>query len=212
MYRARSRGQDRSWREAPLTDPKHAVTAPISRYGREGISYPLEEARKALAAVNPEVQIVPLAQRVAGSDVDRLVAAADVVLDCSDNFATRHALNRACVKHRKRAAHRRDAGARGGETAGRRGRDAARPIDADRREDFGTAQRAGEERSRLRGVRGAYVFMILRPALRLLTRPRPPADLAARFLAAVIRPPLLFFMVVTPSLSNITRKSGDAGD
>ena len=61
----------------------------------------VEEARKALAAVNPEVQIVPLAQRVAGSDVDRLVAAADVVLDCSDNFATRHALNRACVKHRK---------------------------------------------------------------------------------------------------------------
>ena len=26
---------------------------------------------------------------------------ADVVLDCSDNFATRHALNRACVAHRK---------------------------------------------------------------------------------------------------------------
>ena len=26
---------------------------------------------------------------------------ADVVLDCSDNFATRHAVNRACVKHRK---------------------------------------------------------------------------------------------------------------
>lgn len=30
-----------------------------------------------------------------------LVAGADVVLDCSDNFATRHALNRACVRHRK---------------------------------------------------------------------------------------------------------------
>jgi adenylyltransferase/sulfurtransferase len=61
----------------------------------------VEEARKALAAVNPEVEIVPLAKRVEGSDVDRLVAAADVVLDCSDNFATRHALNRACVQHRK---------------------------------------------------------------------------------------------------------------
>ena len=32
-------------------------------------------------------------------DADRLVAAADVVLDCSDNFATRHLLNRACVKY-----------------------------------------------------------------------------------------------------------------
>ena len=59
------------------------------------------EARKALAALNPEVEIVPLAQRVAGDDVGPLVAAADVVLDCSDNFATRHALNRACVAHRK---------------------------------------------------------------------------------------------------------------
>jgi adenylyltransferase/sulfurtransferase len=61
----------------------------------------VEEARKALAAVNPEVEIVPLAKRVDGKDLDQLVAAADVVLDCSDNFSTRHALNRACVKHRK---------------------------------------------------------------------------------------------------------------
>jgi adenylyltransferase/sulfurtransferase len=61
----------------------------------------VEEARKALAAVNPEVEIVALAKRVDGNDLDRLVAAADVVLDCSDNFATRHALNRACVQHRK---------------------------------------------------------------------------------------------------------------
>jgi adenylyltransferase/sulfurtransferase len=58
----------------------------------------VEEALKTLAAVNPEVEVVPLALRVAAADVDRLVAAADVVLDCSDNFATRHLLNRACVK------------------------------------------------------------------------------------------------------------------
>ena len=61
----------------------------------------VDEARKTLAAVNPDVEIVPLASRVEGNDVERLVAAADVVLDCSDNFATRHALNRACVKQRK---------------------------------------------------------------------------------------------------------------
>ena len=58
----------------------------------------VEEALKTLAAVNPEVEVVPLALRVAAADVDRLVAAADVVLDCSDNFATRHLLNRACVR------------------------------------------------------------------------------------------------------------------
>lgn len=37
-----------------------------------------------------------------------------------------------------------------------------------------------------------YDFMILRPTLRFLMRPRPPADFAARRLAAVILPPLLF--------------------
>jgi molybdopterin/thiamine biosynthesis adenylyltransferase len=59
----------------------------------------VEAARTALNAVNPDVAVVPLHQRV--SDFADLVRDADVVLDCSDNFATRHALNRACVKQRK---------------------------------------------------------------------------------------------------------------
>ena len=58
----------------------------------------VEEASRTLAAVNPEVEIVALAERVDAARVERLVAEADVVLDCSDNFATRHLLNRACVK------------------------------------------------------------------------------------------------------------------
>jgi adenylyltransferase/sulfurtransferase len=60
-----------------------------------------ESGRQALAAINPEVTIVPLQQRLAGVALDALVATADVVLDCTDNFATRHAINRACVQHRK---------------------------------------------------------------------------------------------------------------
>jgi molybdopterin-synthase adenylyltransferase len=48
--------------------------------------------------MNPEVEVVALAQRVGAAEAEKLVAAADVVLDCSDNFATRHVLNRACVK------------------------------------------------------------------------------------------------------------------
>jgi adenylyltransferase/sulfurtransferase len=59
----------------------------------------VEAARSALNAVNPDVAVVPLHKRV--EDFVSLVAEADVVLDCSDNFATRHALNRACVKQRK---------------------------------------------------------------------------------------------------------------
>jgi molybdopterin-synthase adenylyltransferase len=56
-------------------------------------------ARTALLSVNPEVEIVALDQRVGAADAESLVAQADVVLDCSDNFPTRQALNRACVKH-----------------------------------------------------------------------------------------------------------------
>jgi len=58
-------------------------------------------ARAALNEVNPSVEVVALPARLEGAEMDRAVAAADVVLDCTDNFATRHALNRACVKHAK---------------------------------------------------------------------------------------------------------------
>jgi molybdopterin/thiamine biosynthesis adenylyltransferase len=57
------------------------------------------EAVAALGELNPEVTLVGLPERLAGERLEELVAAADVVLDCSDNFPTRHALNRACVKH-----------------------------------------------------------------------------------------------------------------
>ncbi|MGB7481033.1 MAG: molybdopterin-synthase adenylyltransferase MoeB [Burkholderiaceae bacterium] len=59
-----------------------------------------ESARQALAAINPEVEVVAVAERVDGARLAALLAGADVALDCSDNFATRHALNRACVAQR----------------------------------------------------------------------------------------------------------------
>ncbi len=58
-------------------------------------------ARDALHEVNPEVEVIALDARLADQSLERAVSSADVVLDCTDNFATRHALNRACVKHRK---------------------------------------------------------------------------------------------------------------
>lgn len=60
-----------------------------------------DAARKTLAAVNPAVTVVALAERLEGEALERRVAEADLVLDCSDNFATRHAVNRACVRHAK---------------------------------------------------------------------------------------------------------------
>jgi len=54
-----------------------------------------------LAAVNPQVQLAAVTERVGEAALHALVAAADVVLDCTDNFATRHAVNRACVAQRR---------------------------------------------------------------------------------------------------------------
>jgi molybdopterin/thiamine biosynthesis adenylyltransferase len=60
----------------------------------------VDAARSALNAVNPDVQITSLEKRLAAADL-ALVSQTDVVLDCTDNFATRHAINRACVRHAK---------------------------------------------------------------------------------------------------------------
>ncbi len=57
----------------------------------------MDAARTALAALNPDVKIIPLQKRIEANDLQTLLTDVDVVLDCSDNFATRHALNRACV-------------------------------------------------------------------------------------------------------------------
>ena len=48
--------------------------------------------------VNSHIRAVT--ERLAGERLATLVAEADAVLDCCDNFDTRHAVNRACVEHR----------------------------------------------------------------------------------------------------------------
>jgi molybdopterin-synthase adenylyltransferase len=58
-------------------------------------------AAATLKGINPDIRIEPLEERAGPERLAALVRQADVVLDCSDNFATRHALNRACVAARK---------------------------------------------------------------------------------------------------------------
>jgi adenylyltransferase/sulfurtransferase len=55
-------------------------------------------ARETLAAINPEVAVTTVEMRVSEKELTTLAADADVVLDASDNFATRHAVNRVCAK------------------------------------------------------------------------------------------------------------------
>ena len=54
-----------------------------------------------LAEINPEVSVIPLPERLDTARLEELTAAVDIVLDCSDNFATRHAINRACVRQKR---------------------------------------------------------------------------------------------------------------
>jgi len=56
---------------------------------------------EAVAQINPDVQVSAVTQRADDALLNVLVEQADVVLDCTDNFQTRHAINRACVLHGK---------------------------------------------------------------------------------------------------------------
>ena len=64
-------------------------------------SFKAHSIAAAVAALNPEVEVVPVLQRADAALLDELVPLADVVIDCTDNFSTRHAINRACVAHAK---------------------------------------------------------------------------------------------------------------
>lgn len=61
----------------------------------------VESGRRSLRRLNPETEVIALDTRLEGEALAAQVRLADVVLDCSDNFATRHAINRACVAYRK---------------------------------------------------------------------------------------------------------------
>lgn len=60
-----------------------------------------QSIKRAMAAINLDVQVTVVTQRADAALLSELVSQADVVLDCTDNFATRHAINRACVEHAK---------------------------------------------------------------------------------------------------------------
>jgi molybdopterin-synthase adenylyltransferase len=71
-------------------------------YATADVGQPKVDAAAArLAAINPDVELRRVASRVDGEALASLAASADVVVDCTDNFETRHAVNRACVAHRK---------------------------------------------------------------------------------------------------------------
>ena len=60
-----------------------------------------QSIQQSIAAINPDVDVSIITQRADDALLNALVKQVDVVLDCTDNFVTRHAINRACFKHDK---------------------------------------------------------------------------------------------------------------
>lgn len=79
-----------------LTNLQRQVIHRLASVGHPKVA----SAAATLAQINPEVRVEALEERAGPERLEALVRGADVVLDCSDNFATRHAINRACVAAR----------------------------------------------------------------------------------------------------------------
>jgi molybdopterin-synthase adenylyltransferase len=79
-----------------LTNLQRQIAHTTARIGQPKAG----SARRTLLDINPDIDVVALGERADEARLATLVADADVVLDCSDNFATRHAVNRACVAAR----------------------------------------------------------------------------------------------------------------
>jgi molybdopterin-synthase adenylyltransferase len=83
--------------EVDLTNLQRQVAHTTARVGQPKA----HSAREAVLAINPDIDVQCVLSRADAAQLDVLVAQADVVLDCCDNFTTRHAVNAACVRHGK---------------------------------------------------------------------------------------------------------------
>lgn len=80
-----------------LTNLQRQIAHTTDRVGLPKV----ESLRQAIQAINPEVQVHTQPLRAEAATLDAWVAQADVVLDCTDNFATRHLINASCVRQRR---------------------------------------------------------------------------------------------------------------
>jgi molybdopterin-synthase adenylyltransferase len=80
-----------------LTNLQRQIAHTTARIGQAKVA----SAALSMLAINPEVRVHALHERAEVKNLAVLVQQADVVVDCSDNFATRHAVNTACVQQAK---------------------------------------------------------------------------------------------------------------
>ena len=80
-----------------LTNLQRQIAHTQDRVGQPKVA----SAAQAVRAINPEAQLTCIQERADTALLDTLVPRATVVLDCSDNYTTRQAVNAACVRHGK---------------------------------------------------------------------------------------------------------------
>lgn len=80
-----------------VTNLQRQIAHTMARVGQAKTA----SAQTAVYAINPEVTITTVQRRLFGQELNALVAANDIVFDCTDNFKTRHAINTACVMAKK---------------------------------------------------------------------------------------------------------------
>lgn len=80
-----------------LTNLQRQILHPSTAIGLPKV----ESARQTLLAINPDVEIVTYPEFIQNTELFQRVQQADAIVDCSDNFTTRHHVNKACVIHHK---------------------------------------------------------------------------------------------------------------
>lgn len=83
--------------EVELSNLQRQIAHHSKRIGQPKV----DSARNTIAALNPDVKVRTLFSRLSEEELTSLVATVDLVVDCTDNFSTRFAINRACFKHKK---------------------------------------------------------------------------------------------------------------
>lgn len=82
--------------EVDLSNLQRQIAHTLSDVGDKKV----DSAARAVARINPEIKVIAEAKMLEGETLSKAVSAADVVIDATDNFATRFAINAACVEHK----------------------------------------------------------------------------------------------------------------
>jgi len=82
--------------EVDLTNLQRQIIHSTPDIGRPKV----ESAQNSLLQLNPEIEITTISEKLSEQELAEVIESATVVLDCSDNFTTRFAVNRCCLKHK----------------------------------------------------------------------------------------------------------------